>query len=135
MKRLENVVFANIIVFLLIVFLLPCRSINAKELFPNDDEYLIGAETMPTPVGGMEAVVKKITNMGMIRDVNVNGKVYLLVYINEQGDVDDAKVVKGIGGGCDEAAIEAIKRSKFTPASNGSKKVKVKMTLAIVFKN
>ena len=135
MKRPSNVVFVNIIVFLLIVFIIPSQSTNADRLYPNDDEYLIGAETMPTPVGGMEAVVKKITSMGMIRDVSVSGKVYMLVYINEQGDVDDAKVVKGIGGGCDEAAIEAIKRSKFTPALNGGKKVKVKMTLAIAFKN
>ena len=33
----------------------------------------------------------------------------------EKGQVDDVKVIKGLGGGCDEAAVRAVKESKFTP--------------------
>ena len=52
----------------------------------------------------------------------------------ENGDVDDVKVVKGIGGGCDEATIEAVKKTKFTPGKLGGKPAKVKMSLQIQFK-
>ncbi len=133
MKRLLNVVALHFFVCF-IFFLSPANLTLANKLFPNDDEYLIGAETMPMPVGGMESIIKKISSMGIIRSTNVQGKVYVLVYVNEQGEVDDVKLVKGIGGGCDDAAIEAIKRTKFSPGENGGKKVKVKMTLSIAFK-
>jgi periplasmic protein TonB len=118
-------------ILLLLVFY---NSSFADSFFPNDEEYLIGAETMPTPVGGVEGIVKKINSMSFYRNTKVEGKVYLLAYINTNGEVDDVKIVKGIGGGCDEAAVEAVKKTKFAPGENGGKAVKVKMTLAIAFK-
>ena len=134
MRRLSNVVTRHFAVLFLMSCIISLSSIGAHELYPNDDEYLIVAETMPAPVGGMEGIVKRISSMGIFRSTR-EGKVYLLAYINEKGEVDDAKVVKGIGGGCDEAAAEALKKTKFTPAVNGGKPVKVKMTLAIMFKS
>ncbi|RMD49233.1 MAG: energy transducer TonB, partial [Ignavibacteria bacterium] len=64
----------------------------------------------------------------------IQGKVYVLAFIDESGSVNDVKVLKGIGGGCDEAAADAIKASKFTPGTNKGKPVKVKLSLVINFK-
>ena len=47
---------------------------------------------------------------------------------------EDVKVVKGIGAGCDEETIEAVKKTKFSPGKSGGKNVKVKMSLQIQFK-
>jgi periplasmic protein TonB len=99
-----------------------------------DDGYLSFAEVMPTPVGGIESIYKNITYPELARKANLKGKVYLLVYINEKGDVDNARVVKGIGGGCDEAALSALKKIKFNPAKSSGVPVKIKYAVAVEFR-
>ncbi|HEX2960351.1 MAG TPA: energy transducer TonB [Ignavibacteriales bacterium] len=98
------------------------------------DQYLAFAEVMPEPVGGLPAIYKKIVYPSIAKSAGLEGKVYVLIFINERGGVDDVKVVKGIGGGCEEAAIQAIKGVKFTPGKNGGSPVKVKLSLPISFK-
>ncbi len=42
---------------------------------------------MPEPVGGLEALYKKISYPEIAKRTNVEGRVYLLAYINENGGV------------------------------------------------
>lgn len=98
------------------------------------DEYLAYTDEMPAPVGGIKVIYEKVEYPRLAQQAGVQGKVYLLAFINEQGEVDDIKVVKGIGGGCDEAAMEAVKQVKFTPGKSKGKPVKVKYSLPISFK-
>ena len=97
-------------------------------------EYLAFAEEMPEPIGGLPAIYKFIEYPEVAKQAGLQGKVYVLAFINENGDVDDVKVLKGIGGGCDEATVEAIKKTKFSPGKTGGKPAKVKMSLQIQFK-
>ncbi len=97
-------------------------------------EYLAFADQMPEPVGGLPSIYKLITYPEMARQAGVEGKVYVLAFINEMGGVDDVKVVKGIGAGCDKATIEAIKQTKFIPGQTAGKPAKIKMSLQIQFK-
>ncbi|MGE5499489.1 MAG: energy transducer TonB, partial [Syntrophothermus sp.] len=98
------------------------------------DPYLAFAEVMPEPVGGLPAIYKKITYPAIAKSAGLEGKVYVLIFVNESGSVDNVKVIKGIGGGCDEAAIDAVKSIKYTPGKNQGVPVKVKLSLAINFK-
>jgi protein TonB len=72
---------------------------------------------MPAPVGGIKAIYQNIVYPEIAKSNGIKGKVYLLLYINENGGLDDIKVIKGIGGGCNEAAIAGVKAAKFTPVS------------------
>lgn len=110
------------------------NSTSAKNFMPGDDQYVLAADKMPEPVGGPAAIVKKVVYPPIARDTRIEGKVYMMIYINESGNVDDVKIVKGIGAGCDEAAIKAIKETKFSPAMNGNTPVKAKLSFAITFK-
>ena len=85
-------------------------------------------------MGGDAAVYKNIDYPEMAKKAKIEGKVYVLVLISEKGTVDDAKVIKGIGQGCDEAALSAIKKAKFNPGKNGGAPIKAKLTMAINFK-
>jgi protein TonB len=98
------------------------------------EEYLAFAEQMPEPVNGLPGIYKLIKYPEIAKKAGIEGKVYVLAFINENGSVDDVKVIKGIGGGCDEATIKAVKQTKFTPATSEGKTVKVKMSLQIQFK-
>lgn len=122
--------------FLLTLFVaISCyMTIYANTIVPNEDEYTVVVDKAPTPVGGFESLMKKVTYPEMAIKSRTEGKVYLLVYVNESGDVDEVKVVKGIGSGCDEAAVNAIKKTKFTPGINGGVAVKTKVSIPINFK-
>lgn len=101
---------------------------------PQEDPYAAFAEVMPEPVGGLEAIIKRIVYPEIAKKAGLAGKLYLLIYVDEKGKVDDVKVIKGLGGGCDEAAIKAVKDSKFSPGKNSDVPVKVKLSLPITFK-
>ncbi len=116
-----------------LLFLLS-TSIRAGYLFPDDEAYAVVVEKPAAPVGGMEAITKKIQYPQEAEIKKVTGKVYLLIYVNEKGEVDDVKVVKGIGSGCDEAAASAIRKTKFTPAEDKGVAVKAKLSMPIQFK-
>ncbi len=96
--------------------------------------YLATAEQMPAPIGGLVALFKKVKYPELARKAQIQGKVYVMALVNEHGGVDAVKVLKGIGGGCDEAAVAAVKATKFTPGKVKGKNVKVKVALPIIFK-
>jgi TonB family protein len=46
----------------------------------------------------------------------IEGKVVLRVRVRADGTTDRVKVIRGIGHGCDEVAVEALRRARFEPA-------------------
>lgn len=68
-------------------------------------------------------------------DVGAEGKVYVEFIVNTDGSISDAKVVRGIGFGCDEEALGAIRNMpKWKPARQQGNPVRVKLTLPVEFK-
>ena len=121
---------------LILFFILALFFIPLKTVFPSgkDELYKPFAQVMPEPDGGIEGIYSKIKYPETAQKAGVQGKVYLLIYINENGGVDDVKVLKGIGAGCDEAAVQAIKETKFSPGKDNGVAVKIKLSLPITFK-
>lgn len=95
--------------------------------------YFEVVEDMPEPIGGILAIQQKITYPEIAKRAGVEGKVYILAYVNEKGEVTKTEVLKGIGAGCDEAAEKAIKDTKFKPGKQRGKPVKVKVAVPVVF--
>ena len=120
----------------LAIFLIICGFNNSipATLFPSDDAYLAVADEMPAPIGGLEQLYKKITYPDFAKKTKVEGKVFVLAFINEDGDVDDVKLIKGIGMGCDDEVLNAVKKTKFKPAHNKGLAVKAKFPIAFAFK-
>ena len=66
---------------------------------------------------------------------NIQGRVYVQFVINKEGVVEDVVALKGIGGGCDEAAVSVVESlPKWTPGKQRGKAVKVRMVLPVEFK-
>ena len=95
--------------------------------------YFVAVEEMPAPIGGIVAIQKKIVYPEIAKRAGVEGKVYILAYVNEEGDVEKTEIQKGIGAGCDEAAEYAIKHTKFSPGKQRGKPVKVKIMIPVRF--
>lgn len=100
----------------------------------NEGEFLIAAEEMPLPIGGMYSIQNKIIYPEIAKRAGIEGKVFVLAFIDENGNVANAKILKGIGAGCDEVALNAVKETKFSPGRQGGKPIKVQVTIPIVFK-
>ncbi len=122
------------IYLLVLFFLVTLIGFSSNTSAQQQDPYLPFAEQMPQPVGGMEAIYKNIHYPETAREAHLEGKVYLLLFINEDGNIDKVTVIKGIGLGCDEAAKAGVSKVRFTPAKNNGAAVKVKLSLAITFK-
>ncbi|NWF89390.1 MAG: energy transducer TonB [Ignavibacteriaceae bacterium] len=102
--------------------------------FGSKSEYLLAAEEMPEPIGGIFSIQKNIKYPELAKRAGIQGKVYVLAFIDEQGDVVNARIIKGIGAGCDEAALFAVKQVKFKPGRQEGKPVKTQVSIPIVFK-
>ncbi len=105
-----------------------------KEDIEEEPTYFVAVEEMPSPIGGIKAIQEKIVYPEIAKRAGVEGKVYILAFVNEQGEVTKAQVIKGIGAGCDEAALNAVLKTRFTPGKQRGKPVKVQVSIPIIFK-
>ena len=88
--------------------------------------------------GGMNTMIKFLSYYLVYpkaaQEAGVKGKVYTEFIINRDGRISDVRVTKGIGYGCDAAAINAVNQlPDWKPGYQRGKPVKVKMTLPITF--
>ena len=90
-------------------------------------------EEMPSPVGGLKAIQEKVHYTEIARRIGLEGTVYITATINKNGDVEDAIILKGLGGGLDEEALNAVLATKFYPGKQRGKPVNVKMVIPIKF--
>jgi len=61
--------------------------------------------------------------------------VFVNFVVEPDGSVSNVKVLRGIGGGCDEEAMRVVKTMpKWKPGKQRGKAVRVSYTLPVVFK-
>ncbi|MCW8961813.1 MAG: TonB family protein [Ignavibacteriaceae bacterium] len=108
----------------------PKENLEIKE----EPTYFVAVEEMPEPIGGLQEIQSKIEYPVIAKRVGIEGKVFVRAFVDETGVVTSAEVVKGIGGGCDEAALDAILKTKFNPGKQRGKPIKVQVTIPILFK-
>jgi protein TonB len=107
------------------------KVVEDKETAPT---YFVAVEEMPEPIGGIKAIQEKITYPEIAKRAGVEGKVYILAFVDENGNVTKAQVLKGIGAGCDEAALDAVLKTKFKPGKQRGTPVHVQVSIPIIFK-
>ena len=95
--------------------------------------YFVAVEEMPYPIGGVSEIQRRIVYPELAQRAGVEGKVYILAYVDREGRVTKTEVIKGIGGGCDEVAAEAVKKTSFSPGKQRGKPVYVKVMIPIRF--
>ncbi|MDP4173776.1 MAG: energy transducer TonB [Bacteroidota bacterium] len=95
------------------------KAVTSYEMNPNVISYL---DQLPQPVGGYEALINKVEYPELAVKANMEGDVLAKVTIGYDGNVEKVELLKSLGGGCDEAVINAIKDTKFkySPASENS---------------
>jgi len=68
------------------------------------------------------------------RKAKYSGTVLLSVVVDKSGKAQDIRVVKSLGMGLDEKAIEAVQKWKFKPGVKGGEAVAVRATIEVNFR-
>jgi len=103
-----------------------------------EEEIFTIVEKMPEFPGGTKKLFgylgKNIEYPPMAKDAGIKGKVYVTFVVDKDGSITDVKVLRGIGGGCDEEAIRVVKgMPRWSPGKQRGKSVRVQYNLPINF--
>ncbi len=112
----------------------PPMPVEEEEEIDTTYEIFTIVEEMPVLIGGAGVIYQYLKYPEIARRAGIEGRVIVQFVINQEGNVVDPVVVRGIGGGCDEAALEAAKHLKFTPGRQRGRAVKVRYSLPIMFR-
>ena len=67
--------------------------------------------------------------------MGIEGRVFLNFVVAKDGSLSDIKVLRGVGGGCNEEALRVLQNSpKWNPGLQRGNPVKSRMSISIVFK-
>lgn len=111
---------------------------NESELKDESHFFSLGNEVPQYP-GGYEALIEYlISHLNYPKDAKeqgLQGQVVISFVIEENGEVSSAKIIKGIGGGCDEEALRVIElMPDWQPAYKDGSPIRVLFNMPITFK-
>ena len=95
-------------------------------------------EEMPTFPGGENARLKFLANNikypETARIAGVEGRVYVTFVVEVDGSVNDVRILRGIGSGCDEETVRVISAMpKWNPGKQRGQAVRVQFNLPVRF--
>ena len=95
-------------------------------------------EEMPTPLGGLAGFYKflgkNIKYPKQARRMGIEGKVFVQFIIDEEGNITELRIAKGIGAGCDQEALRVLENAPaWSPGRQRGRPVKVRMMVPILF--
>ena len=89
----------------------------------------------PEPVGGYATIQKNIIYPEAARKAGIEGRVLVWAKIDELGKVRTMRIMTSLGpDGCDEAAMEAIRRTKWKPAMKDDQPITVWIAVPVEFR-
>ena len=117
------------------------KFINAtdEDTTENNDTIYQVVDQMPEFPGGTEAMMHYVAGNVKYpeeaKDKEIQGRVFISFVVEKDGSVNEVKVERGIGGGCDEEAVRVISAMpKWKPGKQKGECVRVSYMMPIVFK-
>jgi len=95
-------------------------------------------EAMPEFPGGMGKLMAYLGNNikypPLAKESGIQGRVFINFVVEPDGSISNVKVLRGIGGGCDEEAIRVVEAMpKWKPGMQRGKPVRVSYNLPVKF--
>ena len=119
-------------------------STNESYVFePEEDEdrpgvYIV-VEQMPEFPGGdkefHQFIADNVKYPAEAKEKGIRGIVYVNFIVEPDGSISDIRVLRGIGGGCDEEAVRVVEyMPKFKPGIQNGEAVRVSYTVPVIFR-
>ncbi|MDG5765934.1 energy transducer TonB [Balneolales bacterium ANBcel1] len=106
---------------------------SATAMAPDEDEVYRVVEEMPEIIGGIQELYKHLQYPERAVRGGVEGRVVVQFIIDENGEIHNPEILRDIGAGCGDAAVEAIKSVRFSPGRQNGQAVAVLYALPITF--
>jgi protein TonB len=111
---------------------------------PEEDEEIMETEiftvveSMPEFPGGMgelmKFLAKNIKYPPLAKESGIQGRVFINFVVEPTGAISNVKILRGIGGGCDEEAVRVVESMpKWKPGKQRGKNVRVSYNLPVKF--
>jgi periplasmic protein TonB len=96
-------------------------------------------EIKPQYPGGDDALMKylaiNISYPQVAKDKGIQGTVYVSFIVEKDGSITNIKILRSLGGGCDEEVIRVVKAMPvWEPGKQAGKPVRVQFLLPVKFK-
>ncbi len=103
-----------------------------------EEEIFTVVESMPQFPGGeaafYEFLRKNVKYPDMAKAAGISGKVYITFVVEKNGSITDVRLLRGIGGGCDEEALRVISNMpSWKPGLQRNHPVRVQFVVDIKF--
>ncbi|NGP89982.1 energy transducer TonB [Fodinibius halophilus] len=109
---------------------LPEESAGSED---DGEEIFIVVETEPQIKGGLQSLYDDLSYPREAKLAGIEGTVNIQFVVSKDGTVQDAKVIRGIGGGCDKEALRAVRNLTFKPGRQRGRVVKVQLSIPVRF--
>ncbi len=102
----------------------------------NDRPIFVTYDEPPKIIGGIAELQKHLVYPKIARRANIEGIVYLRVLVSANGITEKVETLKAKPAniGFDESAIEAVKKVRWVPARQRDRKIRVWVSIPVVFK-
>ncbi len=112
--------------------------IEEEEEFEEDVIFTV-VEDQPQFPGGEEARQKfleeNLRYPQMAREAGIQGTVFVTFVVETDGSVTDVRILRGIGGGCDEEAVRVVRMMpRWEPGRQRGQPVRVQFNMPIRFR-
>lgn len=113
-------------------------AIVEEEDFSNQKIYDI-VDEMPVFTGGDHELIRYISdNLDYPKDAmesGIEGRVFVKIIVEPNGSISNAKIIRGLGYGCDEEAIRVVESMpNWVPGRKNGEAVRVNMAVPVNFK-
>ena len=109
-----------------LIILAAALALNANPMEAN-------AITLPQPVGGIPAVCKHVIYPDLAMELGLEGNVTLRFMVDEFGNVSNIQIIQSGGYLLDEAAMAAVTRTEWIPATRNNENYSVLFQLPFKF--
>ena len=104
----------------------------AAETAPDEVHRVV--EQMPEIVGGIEELYQHLEYPQSAIRAEIEGRVVIQFVVDQNGNIHNPEILRDIGAGCGEAAIDAVQNVEFTPGKQDGEAVSVIYSLPITFR-
>jgi len=116
----------------------PAGNSDAKVTEADPNQIFTSVEQVPEFPGGLEGfgryLSKAIRYPAIAKENGTQGRVIVTFVVERDGNLTDVHVVRGIGDGCDEEAVRALKASPhWKPGIQNGRPVRVQYSVPVAF--
>lgn len=111
---------------------------ETKKVVEEDEKPLLVVEQNPEFQGGLDALLKylqkHIQYPALAQESGIQGTVFVQFVVSKSGKISNVKVLRGIGGGCDEEAVRVTKEMpNWIPGRQNGQPVPVMFQIPVKF--